>query len=128
MTTFEWAALGTIVFGMVIPFWLMVIITLMFVEQNRKKNRPDRISFVHEYARLVKAMNEDLKSSDGRFNGPAMVAYLKDLRNYPEYSQPTLLFLEEITITGNGKFDEVCKVELSNLEAYLLELHENNPL
>lgn len=107
---------------MVIPFWLMVIVTIMYVEQGRKKEKSSRVSYVHDYARLVKAMNEDLKSSDGRFNGPAMIAYLKDLREYPEYRDPTLLFLEEITITGSGKFDEICKAELSSLETYLLEL------
>ena len=122
MNGFEWSVIGLVVFGMVMPFWLMVIITVMFVEQNRKKEKSTKVSYVHEYARLVKTMNEEFKSSGGTFNGPAMIAYLKELRTYPEYREPTLLFLEEITITGSGKFDEVCKAELSGLETYLLGL------
>lgn len=122
MSAFEWAAVALIVFGMVIPFWLMVIITVMFVEQNRKKEKTAKVSYVHDYARLVQTMNDSFKSSNGSFNGPAMIAYLRELRLYPQYREPTLLFLEEITITGKGKFDAVCKAELSNLETYLLDL------
>ncbi|WP_162925173.1 hypothetical protein [Aurantiacibacter odishensis] len=122
MITFEWIALGLIIFGMVIPFWMLVIITIMAVEGNRKRDKSGNTSYVHDYARLVKSMNEDLKSGDGKFNGPAMIAYLRDLRDYPQYREPTLLFLEEISITGSGKFDEVCKAELKSLETYLLGL------
>ena len=125
VSSFEWTAIGLIIFGMVIPFWLMVIITVMFVEQNRTKGKSAKVTYVHDYAHLVKTMNEEFKSSDGKFNGPAMIAYLKELRLYPEYREPTLLFLEEITITGSGKFDEVCKAELGSLETYLLGLKKD---
>jgi len=125
VSSFEWTTIGLIIFGMVIPFWLMVIVTIIVVEQSRKKEKQTRTTYVHDYARLMHAMNDDLNSSDGKFNGPAMIAYLKELREYPQYREPTLLFLEEITITGSGKFDEVCKAELTSLETHLLGMKDD---
>ena len=128
MTTFEWTAIGLITVGMVIPFWIMVILTIIVVEQGRRKDVAKRVTYVHEYAKLMKAMGDLLESSksssDGKFNGPTMVVYLREFKEYPQYRDATLLFLESLTITGSARFDDICKVELKNVEAHLLGLKD----
>ncbi len=124
---FEWTAIGLMVFGMVIPFWVMTILTcIVLYQQKRFTEPPSRPIVVHDYAKLMRALMKLVSEPgrDGKFNGPSMIAYLNELRAYPQYRKPTLLFLEEVTITGSGKFDEVCKVELESLETHLLGLED----
>ena len=59
---------------------------------------------------------------DGKFNGPTMVAYIRELREYPQYRDASLLFLEGITITGSARFDDVCRTELQAMETHFLGL------
>ncbi|MEO1648876.1 MAG: hypothetical protein AAFR32_08660 [Pseudomonadota bacterium] len=125
MTGFEWTAIGLIVFGMVIPFWLMTIFsTIVLYQQQKLTKPPKRKIVVHDYAKLMKAFEELLKPpvKDGNFNGPTMMVYLRELREYPQYRDTSLLFLEEISITGSKKFDDLCKAELKSIEDHLLGL------
>jgi len=126
MTGFEWAALGLMLFGMVIPFWIMVILTTIVLELERKKQKAAtaRQSYVHEYAKLCIDLNSQLKAADGTFNGPAFVAYLRELKSYPEYKDMSIIMLEAITITGEGRFDEIARNELKATEIYLLGLND----
>lgn len=127
MTGFEWTTIGLIIFGMVIPFWIMVILTGIVVEQTRRKAKKElaRQSYVHEYAELCIKLSEMLKAADGTFNGPALVAYLRELKNYPEYKDMSILFLESISITGDGRFDDIARNELKATEVYLLGLNDD---
>ena len=126
MTAFEWTAVGLILFGMVIPFWLMTAITIFSYEQNRRKvaKQDRRQSFVHEYVELSTKMNEMLTSGKDTFAGPALVAYLRELKKYPEYKDMSILYLESITITGDGRFSEIARNELKATELYLLGLND----
>ena len=47
------------------------------------------------------------------------------LREYPQYRDATLLFLEEITITGSGKWDNFCETEMKTIETDLLGLNHD---
>ena len=49
-----------------------------------------------------------------------VAATIRELENYPEYRTLSVLFLEEITITGTKKFDQVMRAELQSVEAALL--------
>ncbi len=127
MTGFEWTVIGMILFGMVMPSWIMVILTGIVIEQARRKAKTElaRQSYVHEYAELCIKLNEMLKSADRTFNGPALVVYLRELKKYPEYKDMSILFLESISITGDGRFDDIARNELKSTEVYLLGLKDD---
>jgi hypothetical protein len=123
MTAFEWAAAGLILFGMVLPFWIMVIVTVSFVRQANAKTKQElaRRSSAHDYAKLTTEFGKFV-SSGQRFNGPGAVAYVRELKSFPEYRDTTLLLLEEFNVSGTGKFDQVFRNELKEVEIYLLGL------
>jgi hypothetical protein len=127
VTGFEWTVIGMILFGMVMPSWIMVILTGIVIEQARRKAKTElaRQSYVHEYAELCIKLNEMLKSADRTFNGPALVVYLRELKKYPEYKDMSILFLESISITGDGRFDDIARNELKSTEVYLLGLKDD---
>jgi len=125
MTGFEWTTIGLIIFGMVIPFWLMTVFSCIVLYQQQKLTKPPkREILVHDYAKLMKAFGDLLHQPDknGKFNGPTMMVYLRELKEYPQYRDTSLLFLEEISITGSKKFDDICKAELKSIEDHLLGL------
>ncbi|MBI1402647.1 MAG: hypothetical protein GC147_05480 [Porphyrobacter sp.] len=127
MSAFEWAAVGLILFGMVIPFWLMTAFAVINYDQNRRRatKQDKRQSFVHEYVELSTKMNEMLSSGKDIIAGPALVAYLRELKKYPEYKDMSILFLESISITGDGRFDDIARNELKSTEVYLLGLNDD---
>ena len=126
MTTFEWTALALILFGMVAPFWIMVVVTVSFVRQANEKTKQElaRRSSAHDYARLTTEFGRFVSSGE-RFNGPGAVAYVREMKNYPEYRDTTLLLLEEFNVSGTGKFDQVFRNELKEVEIYLLGLEND---
>ena len=124
MTTFEWSALALITFGMVVPFWILAVLTIFIAEDGRRKRRAQKATYVHDYVELMQGIAKILKSDDGRFNGPSLVAYLRDFKEYPQYRDATLLFLEEINVTGSSKFDDMVRNELKLIEADLLGLKD----
>ena len=124
MTTFEWSALALITFGMVVPFWILAVLTIFIAEDGRRKRRAQKVTYVHDYVELMQGIAKILKSDDGRFNGPSLVAYLRDFKEYPQYRDATLLFLEEINVTGSSKFDDMVRNELKLIEADLLGLKD----
>ncbi|KUO49514.1 MAG: hypothetical protein APF78_11910 [Sphingomonadales bacterium BRH_c3] len=127
MTTFEWAAIGLMVFGMVIPFWIVTILTLIVADQTRKMTKPpSRPIKVHDYTKLMVAI-DDLIHSDGTgtFNGPALQIYLREMKHYPEYKDTSLLYLEELSISGTKKWSVICRTEQKAVEEYLLGLEND---
>lgn len=126
MTAFEWTVVGLILFGMVIPFWLMTAFAVINYEQNRRRTAKEdkRQSFVHEYVELSTKMHEMLTSGKDNFAGPALVVYLRELKKYPEYKDLSILYLESVSITGNGRFDDIARNELKATEDYLLGLND----
>ncbi|WP_379554454.1 hypothetical protein [Qipengyuania sp. DGS5-3] len=126
MTMFEWAAVALIVFGMVIPFWVMTLLTMIVLYQQRKIFKPpSRQIKVHDYTQLMVAI-DDLIHSDGKasFNGPALQTYLREMKHYPEYRETSLLYLEDLSISGAKKWSTICKAEQKAVEHYLLGLDD----
>ena len=123
MTTFEWAAVGLVLFGMVVPCWIMVFLTVSFVRLANEKTKQELAlrSSAHDYAKLTTEFGKFI-SSGQRFNGPGAVAYIRELKSFPEYRDTTLLLLEELNVSGQGKFDQVFRNELKEVEIYLLGL------
>jgi hypothetical protein len=119
---FEWAVLGLILFGMVMPFWLVTYFTVKLGSISRDAG-PHHIM---RYNEVMDYLHSGLKRPKGDgLSGASLVATIRELNNYPEHRDVTLLYLEEITITGSGKFDELAKSEIQKLETYLLGLKDD---
>ena len=122
VTPFETALIAILALGLVIPAWIMA-----FAFRNRAKamrvDEPNKRYFA--YAALLQSLHAQLdpKSKTVR-NGPLFAATVRELANYPEYRSFSVLFLEEINITGSRKFDNVVRAELKAVEAQLLDIKE----
>lgn len=122
VSTFETAIIAVLALGFVVPAWLMA-----FAFRERAKamrvEEPNKRYFA--YAALLQSLHAQLdpKSKMVR-NGPLFAATVRELANYPEYRSFSVLFLEEINITGTRKFDQVVRAELKAVEAQLLETKE----
>ncbi len=73
------------------------------------------------YARLMNYLRTEIQDGVDGF-GPLWAATVRELRNYPEFADLTVLYLEEITVTGTNKFDRVMEQELRETETFLLGL------
>lgn len=122
VTPFETAIVAILALGFVIPAWVFA-----FAFRARAKavpvEEPNKRFFA--YAALLQGLHNQLdpKTQNVR-NGPLFAATVRELANYPEYRSFSVLFLEEITITGTRKFDNVVRAELKAVEAKLLEAKE----
>jgi hypothetical protein len=122
VSTFETAIIALLAVGLVIPAWMVA-----FAFRDRAKamrmDEPNKRYFA--YAALLQSLHTQLdpKSQTVR-NGPLFAATVRELANYPEYRSFSVLFLEEITITGTRKFDNVVRAELKAVEAQLLDIKE----
>ncbi|MEM6476195.1 MAG: hypothetical protein AAF687_08515 [Pseudomonadota bacterium] len=119
MTQFEWGILAVLALGFVVPAWL-VAFSMLARARRPQVDEPNKRYFA--YAELLKSLHAqmDLKTKTVA-NGPLFAATLRELGNYPEYRTLTVLFLEEITITGSKKFDSVVRAELKAVEEDLLD-------
>ncbi len=73
------------------------------------------------YAHLLNYLRDELQDGVVGF-GPLWVATVRELRAYPEFADLTVLYLEEISVTGSDKFDRVMERELRETESFLLGL------
>lgn len=119
VTPFEMGILAVATVGFVIPAWM---VALGFVRRERQERLPEPNKRYFAYAELLKSLHGqmDMKTQTVR-NGPLFAATVRELANYPEYRSLSVLFLEEITVTGTKKFDNVVRAELKNVETELLE-------
>ena len=58
-------------------------------------------------------------------NGASVVASIRESKKYPEHKDLTILYLEEVTVNGNGKFDKLTKAEIRDIEAKFLGLKDD---
>ncbi|KEO90328.1 hypothetical protein EH31_09570 [Erythrobacter longus] len=122
VTTFEAAIIAILAVGFVIPAWVMA---LSFRERAKamRVEEPNKRYFA--YAALLQSLHAQLDPQSKTVrNGPLFAATVRELANYPEYRSFSVLFLEEITITGTRKFDQVVRAELKAVEAQLLDIKE----
>ena len=120
MTNFEWTVIGLIIFGMVIPFWIMVGLTVMVARRKPQQpvTTPGR---AREYADLMREFEYAFnKTKDRKLDGPLLVACIRDLKAYPEYKDASIRLLEGININGNGVFVDMIKTEMRTVENHLL--------
>lgn len=119
MSTFEWTIALLAVVGFVLPVW--VFLGVFLKRQDAKAPGHPSIRYF-AYTSLLSRIHGMLMKEKGKVqHGPIFAATIRELREYPEYRDISLLFLEEITITGSKKFDGVLKNELNAVEAELLE-------
>ena len=119
MTTLEWILVGLIVLG-IAPAWLLGAAAFTIA---RKPSLGEPSQRYTAYVKLLETIYP--KAGEGNFsidNGAIWGACLRELRNYPEYADLSLLLLEELNITGKRKFDAVLKAELQSVESFLLGL------
>ena len=122
VTSFETAILAILAIGFVVPAWV-----LAFAFRERAKairvEEPNKRYFA--YATLLQSLHAQLDPNSKTVrNGPLFAATVRELANYPEYRSFSVLFLEEINITGTRKFDNVVRAELKAVEAELLDMKE----
>jgi hypothetical protein len=123
VNAFGWTAVARILFGMVIPFWLMTYFAAKAARQQTKDRKtPDRVLRYNELMDYLHAAWK--KSSAEGQNGASIIASIRELKNYPEHRDLTILYLEEINVTGTSKFDDLAKVEIKDVETYLLGLKD----
>ena len=124
MSPFEWIALGLILFGMVIPFWLLTVIAgRTALRKDKEGGNPHRVM---RYNEIMDYLHSAWKKSEAEGqNGASIIASIRELNNYPEHRDLTLLYLEEISVTGTSKFDDLVKIEIQNIEKYFLGLNDD---
>ncbi len=119
VNAFGWAALGLILFGMVIPFWMMSYVTTKIAVRwsvdGADESRIMRYNEVMDY--LHSTLNRPKTDSQC---GASLVASIRELKNFPEHRDLSVMYLEEINITGTGKFNDLAKLEIKKVESHLL--------
>ena len=108
-------ASGLALLGFGVPAWIFAI-GIYFAAKRPRKEEPGSRYFA--YVRVRDRLLDELKGETKR--APVIVATIRELRNFPEYRDISVLFLEEVNVTGNKKFDRVLERELKETEASLL--------
>ncbi|KPP88112.1 hypothetical protein SAMN04515621_2900 [Erythrobacter sp. HL-111] len=123
---FEWAAIGLILFGMVLPFWTLTVIALRRASKEPRRGEVPASERVLRYNAIMDYLHRACRKgpAEGQ-SGASFIAAVRELRNYPEHRDLTVLFLEEINVSGTGKFNELAKREIRAAEEYLLALKED---
>ena len=118
VSPFEIGILVLVFAGVVIPAWVAAYAA---ITAARRPHVPEPNKRFFAYAELLKSLHGqmDMKTRTVA-NGPLFAATIRELENYPEYRTLSVLFLEEINITGTKKFDQVMRAELQSVEAALL--------
>lgn len=116
VTAFEWALIVFLFAGLIVPAWLSVSLLKAAIKRPRQEVPGARY---FAYVRLLDSIHSGIATGTVD-NGAIWAASIRELRNFPEYRDLSLLYLEEITITGSSKFDAIMKSELEVTEGLLL--------
>ncbi|MEE4199810.1 hypothetical protein [Erythrobacter sp.] len=126
MTNFELAIIAVIILGFAVPAWLGAFALLRASARQAQvapqNTEPNKRYFA--YVELLKSLHAQLDPKLKMRNGPLFAATVRELANYPEYRTLSVLLLEEISVTGSRKFDQVVRAEMKAVEEDLLELEE----
>ena len=116
VSAFELTIIGLIVVGVVIPVWVFLSILYTGRQVAIEKQPGTRYrAYMAVLDRLVHEVNKEAS------NGPAVVASMRELREFPEYRDISVLLLNATNITGKTPYDRMLQVEVQQTEAYLLE-------
>lgn len=124
VSTLEWSLIALVICGVIVPNAMIAYGVLRSAQRDpRSLDNPSQRYFA--YARLLRSLRDQMDFERRRVdNGPLFIATLRELKEYPEYGALTLLFIEEITISGKKKFDDVARTELQSIENALLEAYD----
>ena len=75
------------------------------------------------YARVLERIMEEFNKDHNI--APIIIAGIRELRRFPEYRDATILFLDEISVTGSSHFDQLLKKEMTELENILLHVSDD---
>jgi hypothetical protein len=116
VSAFELSVIGLILVGMVIPIWVFLYLLFTGRELAIRKQPGTRYrAYMAVLDRLVHEVNKEAS------NGPAVVASMRELREFPEYRDISVLLLNATNITGTTQYDRMLQVEVQQTEAFLLE-------
>ena len=76
------------------------------------------LAYASVLERIIEEFNKDHNLA------PIIIAGIRELRKFPEYRDATILFLDEISVTGDSHFDRLMKKEITELENVLLEVSD----
>ncbi|MEE4155587.1 MAG: hypothetical protein V2I27_15615 [Erythrobacter sp.] len=125
MSTLDWTLIALIICGVIVPNAMIAygVLRAGRRDEGLRARLPSQRYFA--YAQLLRSLRDQMDLERRQVaNGPLFIATLRELKEYPEYRALTLLFIEEITITGKKKFDDVARTELQSVENALLEAYE----
>jgi len=124
VNTLEWSLIALVICGVIVPNAMIAYGVLRSARSEPQgASAPSQRYFA--YAQLLKSLRGQMDFERRRVeNGPLFIATLRELKEYPEYSALTLLFIEEISIQGGRKFDNVARTELQSVESALLEAYD----
>jgi hypothetical protein len=70
------------------------------------------------YANLIRCLHHEINREDNL--APIIIAYLRGLRSFPEYRDTTVLYLDNVDVTGSSTYDQLMKREIAALLDELL--------
>ncbi len=109
--------LGLAIVGLGIPAW---IFSIAVYHAARRPRIVEPGSRYFAYMRVMEFLYKELGTGKTEC-APLWVATVRELRQFPEYADLSILYLEEVTVTGKQKFDRVMDEEIKETEAFLLE-------
>ncbi len=128
VSTLEWSLIALVICGVIVPNAMIAYGVLRAARRDEPAGPRMPSHRYFAYAQLLKSLRDQMDMERRRVeNGPLFIATIRELKEYPEYRSLTLLFIEEITITGKKKFDDVARTELQSVETALLQAYEIEP-
>ncbi len=123
MSTFDGILLLVAFIGLGIPAWIFSL-AVYYAAKRPRTSQPSARFFA--YSRLIESIHSQAKFEGDMVieNGALFAVTIRELKNYPEFKDISLFYLEEINITGSSKFDRIMKSELDVVEAHLLGLRD----
>lgn len=116
MNFFEWAIVSLLFFGLVLPIWIFYLSAFL---SRKMRNGKEPSARYFAYAELLEYIHKEIRKDVSGF-GPLLISTIRELQKYPEYYDISLLYLEEIKITGSNKFDQMMENELKETQNLLL--------
>ena len=123
MSLFEGLLLFLAFLGIGIPAWILAMAVYRVAASASDDYRSQHyLAYFRliEYIRNHFDAGKDRSNTNNNIFGPLFVATVRELKEYPKFADITLLYLEEIKVTGSNKFDRVMETELRDTEKYLL--------
>jgi hypothetical protein len=124
VSTFEALFLAILLFGVAVPAWSFL--TLFYLGRRWDERRSEsHVASDHHgqryfaYARIIREIWAEMHSNPNI--AAIAIAGLRELREFAEFGDLTVLLIDEISVHGDSHFDHLMKQEISRLQTSLLE-------